>query len=110
MSNEVAPTAAVDAVIADRPPDDGREWDAQCARCGSSVERVVCDACGGDGYTVEDDWDEGEREEDCQDCDGSGGYWRCGSTAAYCNAHPSPGRERVERGAIEWYAVGGARG
>lgn len=30
-----------EAVIAPYPPNDGREWDCQCARCGSTVAMLA---------------------------------------------------------------------
>jgi hypothetical protein len=62
-----------ETVIADLPPNDGREWELQCARCGSS-------------------------------CATPRPFW-CLSSAEWCNANPMPGRESVERGAIEWFVV-----
>lgn len=103
--------AVSDAVIAARPPDDGREWDCQCARCGSSVASDDCWQCGGDGFVR---WDEDDEDEvmDCDACDGSGTHLTCLSDAAWCEAHPLPGRELTGRGALEWYVVerGGDRG
>lgn len=32
-------------VIANHPPQDGREWDCQCARCGSTIARVNGPVC-----------------------------------------------------------------
>jgi hypothetical protein len=60
----------MDFIISPEHPQDGRDWDCQCARCGSSMA-------------------------DCQDCL---------SPAQWCTANPMPGREAVERGAVEWYA------
>jgi hypothetical protein len=39
-----------DKVIAPYPPSDGREWENQCARCGSTVAWEDCTACQ-EGYT-----------------------------------------------------------
>lgn len=97
-------------MIADRPPNDGREWDAQCARCGSSCAFSACPTCGGDGFTEDDDALYGDnRPVHCGDCRGAGGFVDCGSDAAYCEAHPSKGREGIERGAVEWFVVPGDR-
>lgn len=93
-----------DSVIAHRPPDDGREWDVQCARCGSSVFSDACNGCDGDGF-VYDDEDNNADWVPCEDCDGSGSWALCGSDASWCEAHPLPGREQIERGALEWFVV-----
>lgn len=107
---------SADSMIARRPPDDGQEWDAQCARCGSSTGRVQCGACGGCGW-IDDGgaWDdladeEGEAAVRCEACGGAGGWRRCLSDAPWCEAHPLAGRADVERGAVEWFAVGSAEG
>lgn len=100
-----------DTVIAARPPDDGREWDCQCARCGSSVVYDDCYHCGGGGVVSPDDWDaedgwDGEEdEENCTECGGLGGFPCCISDADWCEARPRPGREQTERGKVEWYVV-----
>lgn len=99
-----------ESVIAAHPPADGREWDCQCARCGSSVTTEECEACGGEGHG-----EPGELyEEDplwygqddicvCFTCLGRG-FWRhCLSSPEWCEAHPRPGRETVERGTVEWF-------
>ena len=63
-----------ESVIAKRPPNDGRDWDNQCARCGSSV------------YQHDEDF-----------------YGVCMSSPDWCNSHPLPGRKRIKRGQIEWF-------
>ena len=98
---------SADSVIARRPPDDGQEWDAQCARCGSSVVHLGCPTCGGDGFVFDDDdpdWRQpgGDR---CHDCDGAGGWQECGSGVEWCKAHPMVSREGVDPGAIEWFVT-----
>lgn len=98
----------MDSVIAKHPPNDGREWDCCCARCGSSVLDIDCDQCD-DGYV---DHDCGEDCCCCADpepnvvCDCCGGdtvSHVCCSDADWCQAHPAKGRENVKRGAIEWF-------
>lgn len=92
-------TAAV-TIIADHPPNDGREWDAQCARCGSSVMYRDCYSC--DEGTVEDEDYTGLR---CDVCHGHGGWYVCGSGEDWCGEHPLAGRDGVECGATEWFVV-----
>ena len=84
-----------DSVIADSPPRDGREWDCQCARCGSSTDFVICENCGGDG---------------CSQCGGRTGFLLCLSSTEWCETHPLPERDEVKRGAIEWFVVERAEG
>jgi hypothetical protein len=104
-----------DTVIAENPPNDGREWDCQCARCGSSCVSISCEHCGGDGV---DDWGEGDWDDDgpetCDICQGEGGWMACCSSPEWCEAHPITGRESTARGSIEWFtfqvrAVGSPR-
>lgn len=85
-------------------PRDGREWDCQCARCGSSMSFEDCDNCGGDGFIEDDDWqaDEGDGW-DCDWCCGQGGHWVCMSSAEFCEANPREGRADVKRGTVEWF-------
>lgn len=91
------------------PPRDGRQYDCQCARCGSSCYWQQCDQCGGEGL---DGHDCGEdcccclNPEDnvvCQFCAGHGGWHWCLSSKEFCDANPLPGREVIERGQLEWY-------
>jgi hypothetical protein len=71
----------------------GDDEDCQCARCGSSMFFVDCANCGGDGEIEDDDWQcEGEFHR-CDWCRGKGGWWRCCSSKAWCEANPRPGRE-----------------
>lgn len=92
--------------IGRHPPRDGRDWDCMCARCGSSVMRVRCDSCGGDGVVevYEEDplnSDPGDMDR-CDTCDGEGGWLVCLSSAEWCEANPNRSRTR-ERGVIEWF-------
>jgi hypothetical protein len=98
-------------LIADNPPNDGREWDCQCARCGSSCVSETCDTCGGTGV---DDWDEGDWDDDgpevCDICEGGGGWMHCCSSPDWCEAHPIEGRENTARGSIEWFTFDERKG
>jgi hypothetical protein len=101
-----------DRVIAAFPPQDGREWECQCARCGSSATFEECEACGGEGLRGHDCGDDTccclrpEENQTCGDCGGVEGWWCCLSSRDWCEAHPIPGREKTERGEIEWFPWG----
>lgn len=98
---------AVETVIAERPPQDGRDWHAQCARCGSSTGFVDCDDCGGEGWLSREEedplWYDPDDLFPCNTCRGHGGWRHCLSQQDWCKANPNEGREQIERGAIEWY-------
>lgn len=100
---------STETVIAERPPQDGREWDSQCARCGSTVTSVDCEQCGGEGVDGHDCGEDScccldpEDNVRCGACLGKGVFRVCLSTPEWCEAHPSPGREGIERGAVEWF-------
>lgn len=86
---------------------DGRtEEGEQCARCGSSATWVDCYHCGGDDEALGSDCIDdlchgGECIHGysgfirCDICRGKGGWWRCCSGSAWCEAHPMAGREGV---------------
>jgi len=102
----------MDSVIRESPPNDGREWDCQCARCGSSCSAVDCETCGGEGYDGhecgEDTCACGDPDEPnvpCSICLGAGGWMVCISSREWCEAHPLPDRADVKRGQIEWFAL-----
>lgn len=97
-----------ESIIAHAPPNDGRDWDNQCARCGSSVHRVRCESCGGEGDFNDDEYD-GEGFTTCETCNGAGGWWICLSSEEFCNANPAPGRLLFVRGAIEWFTFDAMR-
>jgi hypothetical protein len=112
IKTETAPPVACSALFGDSPPRDGREYDCQCARCGSSVEWEQCGACGGEGITApgelyEQDplWYDPDDYQNCHQCDGDASWGICCSGAEWCEAHPLPGREAVKRGTIEWFPV-----
>jgi len=94
-----------ESVVAAAPPNDGREWEAQCARCGSSVVRETCGSCGGDVFLLDDESDDAGEPGGCDECCGAGGWRDCASSAAYCAGNPMPGREGVVRGGVEWFVV-----
>lgn len=109
MSDEQAQdTAPVDAVVIQPfPPRDGNEWECQCARCGSSADWRECGECE-DGYREEDFGDDVVSDMDfvkCEFCEGHGGDYWCRSPKEWCEANPVDGREKIERGQIEWFRV-----
>ncbi len=97
--------------IQDRPPQDGKSYDCQCARCGSSCDWSECEHCGGegvDGHECGEDCcccADPEENIQCDICVGHGGFWECLSGVKYCLANPLPGRENQERGDAEWFEV-----
>ena len=101
--------SAGDRVIG-KCPRDGREWDCQCARCGSSCYVVDCDNCGGEGEIEDEDWQCAGEFHRCDWCGGEGGHWACGSSADWCEAHPNDGRADVKRGTVEWFTFDAAKG
>lgn len=99
-------------IIAERPPNDGAEWDCQCARCGRSVEWIECEACGGEGITgpgelYEEDplWYDMNDTGPCRQCNGEASWPVCMSTESYCQNNPIPGREDIKRGRVEWFRI-----
>lgn len=95
---------STESMIAETPPNDGREWDSQCARCGSSMDRVRCDSCGGDGWHEDVDGVNGSVDHvDCDICSGRGDWKVCMSSDEWCRAHPLPGREHIEPSTVEWF-------
>lgn len=110
--------ATTETVIADHPPSDGREWDCQCARCGSSCDYEHCWNCD-DGYCGSDCIDDlchgGEcihgdsGQIVCDICHGYGGWHQCLSSEVGCVKNPLPGREDVPRGRIEWFTINPTR-
>lgn len=92
-------------IIQDNPPKDGKQYDCQCARCGSSIAWELCSNCGGEGYYYEDD--EGGTEEtfSCEICEGTGTWPLCLSSKEWCVANPIKGRENINRGKVEWFPI-----
>ena len=89
-------------------PQDGREYEGQCARCGSSVDHVRCDHCE-DGVNGHDCGEDvcccryPENNIPCDICRGRGGWWSCMSSPEWCKANPLDGREEIEQGQVEWF-------
>lgn len=81
--------------------------DCSCARCGSSVERLRCYNCGGEGYSHHDCGEDcccclhPEDNVVCDICEGAGGWLCCVSTPEYCEAHPISGREHIASTALK---------
>lgn len=96
-----------DSVIQPLPPRDGRDWDCQCARCGSSCDSEGCDECCNDGIVLADDYDDecDDYYVECPECLGNPVAYRCLSSPEWCQANPVEGRESVARGQIEWFVV-----
>lgn len=106
-----------DRIIGPHAPHDGRWWECQCARCGSSTDDgESCWQCGGEAHLGSDCIDDlchgGECIHGdsgvilCDICQGEGCLPpRCLSGADWCEAHPMAGREDVKRGTLEWFVV-----
>lgn len=84
-------------------PDQDNVTDVMCKRCGSSMTFEACEHCDGGGFdghecgedccSCADPW----PNRVCNICGGKGGSYICLSSAEWCEAHPRPGREAVER-------------
>ena len=85
----------------------GQHFEAQCGRCGSSLDRVDCHDCGSDGYVTMEDDEGNDETETCTVCDGDGGWMNCLSSFEWCEANPLEGREQVKRSTIEWFPTDG---
>lgn len=91
--------------IQEFPPRDGKSYDCQCARCGSTADWVHCWECE-DGYYEDDVGDDVVPEYvtvECETCRGHGGRYRCMSSPEWCEANPLRGRKDVPRGKLEWF-------
>lgn len=92
-------------------PRDGREYDCQCARCGSSLAFEPCDSCGGEGYVEGDCFEDtccclGEHDYvACDQCLGKGSFPSCMSSPDWCQSHPREGREHISSGTPEWFCI-----
>jgi hypothetical protein len=102
---------ASDAWFGNSPPHDGREWENQCARCGSSVAWVECEQCGGEGVDGHDCGEDccccADPEDNmrCDICGGQGGWYWCLADEPWCDGHPMPGRDNMKRGTVEWFPL-----
>lgn len=105
------PSAEPITVIGPRPPNDGKQWDCQCARCGSSLSFEECENCGGEGVSGHDCGEDccccldPEENVVCDTCRGEGTFPLCLSNSEWCQANPMPGRENIARSTPEWFPV-----
>jgi hypothetical protein len=92
-------------------PRDGRQYDCQCARCGSSVMPEDCDNCGGTGVSSHDCGEDTcccldpDDNVTCDWCGGRGHFWVCLSSSDWCRTHAREGRETIASGTPEWFCV-----
>lgn len=97
-------------IIGHDHPNDGRNWECQCARCGSSLEWISCEHCGGEGMTelgelYEEDplWYDPDDTEPCYQCGGEAAWPVCLSSEDWCQAHPLKGRTEIKHSTPEWF-------
>jgi len=90
--------------IHEAPLPEWKDYDTQCARCGSSTVWEDCCNCGGEGYIEDDDWQCPETRP-CDWCKTTGGFPLCCSGEEWCTANPIPGREAITHGAIEYFEI-----
>lgn len=100
----------VEPVVFGDCPKDGRDWDGQCARCGSTMHWEDCPHCdeGFNGHDCGEDTcccADPEENVRCNICDGKTGWRMCLSSAEFCEKNPLPGRETITRGTVEWFVV-----
>lgn len=101
----------LERVIGDAPPHDGRQWQCQCARCGSTIAFEDCEDCGGEGVTRHDCGEDTCCCADpvnnvrCDSCRGSGSFAVCIASPEWCEANPGLGRVDVPRGKVEWFTL-----
>lgn len=99
-------------VVGHDHPNDGRQWECQCARCGSSLAWESCNVCGGEGITGpgelhEEDplWYDPDDYEPCSQCGGVAAWPVCLSTPEWCEANALPGRTGMKCSTPEWFVV-----
>lgn len=73
--------------------------DVQCGRCGSSLAWDRCGACEATGYTIEN------PDPGCEVCEGTGTMSTCLSDADWCEDHPMPDCENVERHTPDYFSI-----
>jgi hypothetical protein len=112
IETDVRGAHSLDRLVGPDHPHDGRDWECQCARCGSTLEWESCEACGGEGITgpgelYEQDplWYDEDDYEPCHQCNGEASWPICVSTPEWCEANPMPGREKTPRHTPEWFVV-----
>ena len=111
FSRAVSSSEQILNVIGPNPPNDGNEWDCQCARCGSSMFFEECPNCGGEGLSSHDCGEDccvcefPENNVKCDWCDGLGGHWDCVSGRKWCENNPMEDRENIESGTPEWFII-----
>ncbi len=73
------------------------------------MSHIACEQCD-DGYTADGElheqdplWYDEDDTEPCDSCHGAGGWFVCISSPEWCETNPAPGREKIERGQLEWW-------
>lgn len=95
-----------------RRPDrvEGYEWDPECACCGSDVDSMHCETCGGEGVDGHDCGEDCcvclDKSDNvpCQDCHGNGFWLLCCSSPEWCKENRIPSAVVRDRGWIKWTA------
>lgn len=111
LQTDPLPAVPLDRFARDFPPQDGREWESQCARCGSSTDWTDCENCGGEGVIGHDCGEDccccADPEDNviCDLCNGHGGWHHCILSADWCNANPRTGCAGYMHGQIEWFLI-----
>jgi len=89
-------------MISPHPPDDDRDYECRCARCGSETRPQRCEQCNGKGVS---DFEDDGVETICYLCDGQGEFEQCMKTVEVCKANPLPGRSQINIGELEWLLI-----
>ena len=101
----------MDSIISKDHPSDNKNWDCQCARCGSSMEFEECWNCGGTKFSYHDCGEDccccldPEDNVICDICDGDGGWLLCISSPEWCQANPLGNRENIKSSTPEWFYI-----